>query len=132
MLRKSSICFDMGDLNCSLKYVDECLTIAKELNDKRLIMLAKKRLTFISITRGELDQTLDYGKQYLALANEIDDKQEIIGALNAIGSAYSEKGDFNRALDKLDKQILRSKEFEHNPRFTRLYLERSGFPGIEL
>jgi tetratricopeptide (TPR) repeat protein len=104
-LRKSSICFDGGDLNGSLKYADDCLTIAKELNNKRLVMLAKKRLTFISSTRGEIDQTLGYGQEYLALAKEIEDKQEIIGALNAIGCVYTDKGDFNRALDYLKKSL---------------------------
>ncbi|MFW9941093.1 MAG: hypothetical protein ACFFFT_08625, partial [Candidatus Thorarchaeota archaeon] len=110
MLSKSSICFDMGDLNCSIKFADECLTIAKDLNDKRLIMLAKKRFTFISNTKGEIDQCLEYGKQYLALANELKDKQEIIGALNAIGCAYSDKGDFNQALDHLNQSLTLSDE----------------------
>ncbi|MFW6110537.1 MAG: CBS domain-containing protein [Thermoproteota archaeon] len=35
---------------------------------------------------------------------------------------------FFRALDRLDKQILRSKELEHRPEFVNKYLERIGFP----
>jgi len=34
-LYKSGFYFDMGDLNCSLKYIDDCLTIAKEIKNKQ-------------------------------------------------------------------------------------------------
>ncbi len=39
---------------------------------------------------------------------------------------------FRRALDRLEKQILRSKEFERNPQFSKMYLERIEFPFTEL
>jgi CBS domain-containing protein len=39
---------------------------------------------------------------------------------------------FQAALDKLDKQILRSKKFEHDPEFARTYLRRIRFPLTEL
>jgi CBS domain-containing protein len=39
---------------------------------------------------------------------------------------------FRRALDRLDRQILRSKELENNPKYARMYLQRIGFPLTEL
>ena len=39
---------------------------------------------------------------------------------------------FRRALDRLDRQILRSKEFEYDQQFARSYLQRIGFPLTEL
>lgn len=39
---------------------------------------------------------------------------------------------FRRALERLDRQILRSKELEHNPKFARTYLQRIRFPLTEL
>jgi CBS domain-containing protein len=39
---------------------------------------------------------------------------------------------FQAALDKLDKQILRSKELEYDPKFAKTYLKRIQFPLTEL
>ncbi len=39
---------------------------------------------------------------------------------------------FRRALDRLDRQLLRSKELEYNPKYNRMYLQRIGFPLTEL
>ena len=39
---------------------------------------------------------------------------------------------FRRALDRLERQILRSKELEYNPKFARTYLQRIRFPLTEL
>ena len=39
---------------------------------------------------------------------------------------------FRMALDRIERQILRSKEFEYNQKFARTYLQRIGFPLTEL
>jgi len=104
-LDKGGLYFDMGDLNRSLKHTDEGLTIAKEIKNKQLIMLATKRFGFIYSLKGEYNRAFKYQKGYLSLAKELDDKQEIIGALNSIGIAYTEKGDFNQALDHLERSL---------------------------
>lgn len=38
---------------------------------------------------------------------------------------------FRRALERLDRQILRSKELEDDPKYARMYLQRIGFPLTE-
>ena len=39
---------------------------------------------------------------------------------------------FRLALDRLDRQLLRSKELEYDPKYTQMYLQRIGFPLTEL
>lgn len=105
-LYKSACYFNMGELNHSLKYADEVLTIAKEIKNKMLIMRATKLHIFNNSYKGDLDRNLEYNKRYLALAEEINDKQEIIGALNSMGCFFIEKSDFNKALGYLKRSLL--------------------------
>jgi hypothetical protein len=39
---------------------------------------------------------------------------------------------FSLALDRLERQILKSKELEYDPEFVKKYLRRIGFPLTEL
>jgi len=96
---------NIGDFNRSLKYNNECLTIAKEIKNKQLLMLATKRFSLIYSLKGEYNRAFEYEKRHLSLAKELDDKQEIIGALNEMGIFYTEKGDFNQALDYLERSL---------------------------
>jgi CBS domain-containing protein len=54
------------------------------------------------------------------------------GSFFSSSDGWGAEATFQAALDKLDKQILRSKELEHDPRFTRMYLWRIQFPLTEL
>jgi len=105
-LYKGGCYFNMGELNRSLKYADEVLIIAKEIKNKRLIMLATKLQNFNNYYKGDLFHHLEYIKRYLALAEDLNDKQEIIAALNGLGIYFAEKGDFDQALDHLERSLL--------------------------
>ena len=105
-LYKSGCYFNMGELNHSLKYANEVLTIANEIKNKRLIMLATKLLLFNYSLKGDLGHNLKYNERYLTLAEELRDKQEIIGALNSMGLFFIEKRDFDKALGYLKRGLL--------------------------
>ncbi|MFX0178461.1 MAG: tetratricopeptide repeat protein [Candidatus Hodarchaeota archaeon] len=105
-LYKGGCYFNMGELNLSLKFAEEVLKIAKEINNKKLIMLATKLLNFNYYEKGDLDHFLEYHKRFLALAEELNDKQEIIAALNGLGMYFTEKGDYNQALNHLERSLL--------------------------
>lgn len=104
-LHKGGYYFNVGDLNQSLKYTGEALTIAKEIKNKKLIMRAIKLRNFNNYYKGELFHNVEYIKQYLTLAEELNDKQEIIGGLNSMGMFFTEKGDFDKALGYLEKGL---------------------------
>ncbi|MFX0019353.1 MAG: hypothetical protein ACFFAK_08000 [Promethearchaeota archaeon] len=105
-LYKGGCYFNMGELDRSLKYADEVLKIAKEIKNKKLIMLATKLLNFNNYYKGDLFYNLESIKHYLTLAEELNDKQEIIGGLNSMGMYFIEKGDFDKALDYLERGLL--------------------------
>ncbi|MFX1493210.1 MAG: hypothetical protein ACFFBZ_02905 [Promethearchaeota archaeon] len=98
--------FNLGELNRSLNYANEVLTIAKEIKNKKLIMLATKLLLFNYSLKGDLGRNLEYIERYLSLAEELNDKQEIIGALNSMGGFFIEKRDFDKALGYLKRSLL--------------------------
>jgi len=104
-LRKGIYYFGMGDLNSCLRFLGETSNLAKDINDKKLIMYATKWLGFTYGIKGEIDHALEYQKRYLALAIDLNDKQEIIGAHNTLGMVYTQKDEFKRAIEHLEKGL---------------------------
>ena len=105
LLRKGSCCFSLADLKSCLKFLGKASKLAKEINDKMLIMHTTKWLGFTYGIKGKMDHALEYQKRYLALAIELNDKQEIIGGHNTLGMAYTNKSDFKQAIDHLEKGL---------------------------
>jgi CBS domain-containing protein len=54
------------------------------------------------------------------------------GSFFSSDDGYGVEQTFRLTLDKLEKQVLRSEEMEHDPEFTRTYLRRIRFPLTEL
>jgi tetratricopeptide (TPR) repeat protein len=104
-LRKGSCYFSMGELNLCLRFLGEASNLAKDINDKKLILQTTKWLGFTYGIKGESDLALEYQKRYLALAIELNDKQEIIGAHNTLGMKFTERGEFKRAIEHLEKGL---------------------------
>jgi tetratricopeptide (TPR) repeat protein len=104
-LRKGCCYFGLGVLNLCLEFVGEASQLAKDINDKKLILQTAKWLGFTYGIKGESDRALEYQKRYLALAIELNDKQEIIGAHNTLGMKFSERGEFKRAIEHLEKGL---------------------------
>jgi len=105
LLRKGSCYLSLGDISLSLRYLDEALTIAKKINDKKLIMRTTKWLAINYSIKGESNHALEYQKRYLAIAIGLKDKQEMIGGYNSLGMTYTNKGEFKRAIKYLEKGL---------------------------
>jgi CBS domain-containing protein len=54
------------------------------------------------------------------------------GSFFSSADGWGVEATFQSALDKLDKQVLRSKELDHDPEFARTYLRRIRFPVTDL
>jgi len=105
LYHKGTCYFSLGDLKRCLSYLGEASKLAKEINDKKLIMYTTKWLAFTYDVKGESDPAMEYKKQYLALAVELNDKQEIIGVHNSLGVTYTNKDEFERAIEHLEKGL---------------------------
>ncbi len=105
MIKKSGVYFNIGELNSSLEYATKGMTIAKEINNKKLLMLANKALSFSYYLQGDMKESHLYAKNTLELAKELNDKQEMISTYNGFGMYFTEKGDYDRALDYLEQAL---------------------------
>jgi len=54
------------------------------------------------------------------------------GSFFSSSEGYGIEQTFRSALDRLERQILQSKEFEYDPEFARTYLRRIRFPITDL
>jgi ribosome-associated translation inhibitor RaiA len=54
------------------------------------------------------------------------------GSFFSSSEGYGVEATFRTALDRLEKQILRSKELAHEPEYAKKYLRRIEFPSTEL
>ena len=104
-LRKGGCYFSMGKLNLCLKFFGEASNLAKDINDKKLILQTIKSLGFTYGIKGENDLALEYQKRYLTMAIELNDKQEVIGAHNTLGMKFTERGEFKQAIEHLEKGL---------------------------
>ncbi|MFX0025760.1 MAG: hypothetical protein ACFE8M_05035 [Candidatus Hermodarchaeota archaeon] len=105
LLHKGCYNFSIGDLNQCLRLFGEASQLASEIDDKKLIILTTKWLSFTYSMKGESDRALEYKKRYLALAIELNDIQEIIGAHNTLGMGFTENGEFKEAIEHLEKAL---------------------------
>jgi tetratricopeptide (TPR) repeat protein len=105
LLLKGTYNLNIGDLNNCFKLLGEASQLAKEINDKRLILLTTKWLGFAYSFKGEIDRAIKYEKRYLTLAIEYNDLQEIIGAHNALGMGFTSKGEIKKAIEHLEKSL---------------------------
>ncbi|MBY8987146.1 MAG: hypothetical protein KGD61_01740 [Candidatus Lokiarchaeota archaeon] len=105
LLCKGCCYFGLGELNLCMKFLGEASQLAKDINDKKLILQTTKWLGFTYGIKGESDRALEYQKRYLVLAIELNDKQEIIGAHNTLGMKFTERGEFKRAIEHLEEGL---------------------------
>ncbi len=105
LLRKGCYSFGLGELNLCLIFLGEASQLARDIDDKKLILQTTKWLGFTYGIKGESDLALEYQKRYLALAIELNDKQEIIGAHNTLGMKFTEMGEFKRAIELLENGL---------------------------
>jgi len=54
------------------------------------------------------------------------------GSFFSSSEGYGVEATFRTALDRLEKQILRSKELAHKPEYAKKYLRQIEFPSTEL
>ncbi|MFW9818452.1 MAG: tetratricopeptide repeat protein [Candidatus Thorarchaeota archaeon] len=100
-LVKGSIFFARGNLNAIKECLEEGLKLAKNIEDKKLLMHFTLNSGAYYGIKGKMDLSLNYQKQGLALAKEINDSQNVIIALNNIGCVYREQGKLEEAIENI-------------------------------
>lgn len=109
-LIKGSIFFARGNLDLIKKSLEKGLELAKQVDDKKLLMHFTINFGTYYGIKGNLERAIDYHSQGLILAKQINDKQNIIIALNNLGWVYREQGKLNKAFERINESYTLCKE----------------------
>ncbi len=99
-----------SDLDRALMYAERCQTLAKEINQQRIISLNLQSLGIIHAMKGEYIKSIKYTEQSLAIAEKIGNKQITSSNLNNIAMIFIYQGDFDKALTYLERSLEIAKE----------------------
>ncbi|HKW80358.1 MAG TPA: tetratricopeptide repeat protein [Casimicrobiaceae bacterium] len=96
--------FDAGQLGCWMGryseaqgYLQESLSIARELGDKKAVAVVLQPLAMASLGQGNLAAARSHLEEALVLASELGNKREIAAALNALAQVCRAEGDLDSA-----------------------------------
>ncbi|MEP7207058.1 MAG: tetratricopeptide repeat protein [Casimicrobiaceae bacterium] len=96
--------FDIGQIGSwmgryaeSRCYLEESLSIAREIGDKRSIEVALQPLAMACLGQGNAGEAREHLVEALALARELGEQREIAGVLNALAQLHREQGEFEAA-----------------------------------
>jgi tetratricopeptide (TPR) repeat protein len=111
-LIKGSISFARGNLDLIKNYLEQGLKLAKQVNDKKLILHFTINVGTYYGIKGNLENAINYHSQGLAFAKEINDNQNIIISLNNLGWVYREQGKLDEAFEKINQSYTLCKEIQ--------------------
>ena len=95
----------MGRYEEAQLYLEQCLAIARELDDKVRISAVLQPLGLALLGRGELREARRHLEEGLTLAEQLGTPREIAGALNALAQTARSQGDLATA-DPLYERVL--------------------------
>jgi predicted ATPase/class 3 adenylate cyclase len=87
----------MGRYQEASGYLEESLSIARELNDRTMIAVVLQPLGMTSLGRRESANARQYLEEALVLARENGNKHQIVAALNALGQLTRLEGQLDQA-----------------------------------
>lgn len=109
-LIKGGIHFARGELNLIKKCLEQGLELAKDIEDKKLIMqFTLNSGTYYGI-KGNLETAIKSYNQALSVAKDLNDVQNIIIALNNLGWIYRMQGKLDEAFEHINRSYILSKE----------------------
>jgi predicted ATPase/class 3 adenylate cyclase len=105
--RSSARCaalFDAGQLSCWMgrygegqRYLEESLSIARELGDTKGVAAVLQPLAMASLGQGNITAARGHLEEALALAKDLGNTREIAAALNALAQIHRAEGDLDSA-----------------------------------
>jgi len=91
------ICSAMGRYDEAQKYLQESLTMARALDDLRMVVSVLNMLGFAALGQGDRGAARRHGVEALALANKLDNKRQIAAASNALAQLHRLEGELDAA-----------------------------------
>jgi tetratricopeptide (TPR) repeat protein len=87
----------MGRYAEAQAYLEECLAIARELDDKERVASVLQPLGLAALGQGSRSAARGYFEEALALARELGNRRELAAALNALAQLHRMEGELDKA-----------------------------------
>lgn len=103
-LTRSRVLFGAGQLGCfmghygeALRYLDESLSIAREIGDTQRVAAVLQPLGIASLGLGDVTTARRYLEEALALAQELGEKRQFASAMNALAQLHRMESNLDAA-----------------------------------
>ena len=103
-LDRCNALFDLGQIGCWMGryaeargYLEECLSIARELGNTSMVARILQPLGMASLGQDDADAAYRYYEEALALARQQGNRRELAGALNSLAQLHRVQGAFDSA-----------------------------------
>jgi non-specific serine/threonine protein kinase len=105
LLNAGQACCFMGRYGEAVGYLEQCLALARELDEKGRISQALQFLGLASLGQRELAVARKYLEEALVLARQLGNKHELAAAINGIAQLHRVEGSLDAA-EPLYEQVL--------------------------
>ncbi len=104
------LCLFMGRYDDAPRYLEESLSIARELGAQDRIAEVMQPLGMAALGKGDLRAARGYFEEGLNLARGQGDRREILAAVNALAQLHRFEGEFNRAQPLFENVVTLARE----------------------
>ncbi len=118
-LARCNALFDVGQIGSwmgryaeSQRYLEESLSIARELGDKHAIAVVLQPLAITELGQGDAAAARAHLAEGLALAQELGNRREVAAALNALAQLHRQDGDLAAAQPLLRDVVAIGRELD--------------------
>lgn len=96
----------LSDIDSAYYYYEKTVSLAEQLNDKRLLVDGYSAMVSIAAQVGKSDEErLALNLKYIQLAEEIERLDGLFVGYASLGNLYEKKGDFGKAIDYYNKAV---------------------------
>jgi predicted ATPase/class 3 adenylate cyclase/DNA-binding CsgD family transcriptional regulator len=103
-----------NDYDAATPYMEEALTISRELGDRRSVAQTLLRFGVIPHHQGSLDRAQAMLEESLALLRELDDPRGVATALQYLADLARDRGDFAAAASAYDESLALARQHENH------------------
>ena len=104
------ICSAMGRYDEAVKYLQESLSIARALDDLRMVVSVLNVLGFVALGQGERGAARLHGVEALTLARKLDNKRQIAVASTALAQIHRLEGELDAAGPLYEQTVALARE----------------------
>jgi len=104
------ICCAMGRYNEAIKYLQESLSIARALDDVRMVVSVLNVLGLAALGQGDRVVARLHGVEALALASKLDNKRQIAVASTALAQIHRLDGELDAAVPLYERTVALARE----------------------